>query len=76
MVTLPWIAFYQKLPAAPGAEWRFECLADGHSWGGSQGVHESSSWGHLVFNLKPAEIAAFLVERIPAGLRSGEKATV
>ena len=58
MVTLPWIAFYQKLPAAPGAEWRFECLADGHSWGGSQGVHESSSWGHLVFNLKPAEIAA------------------
>ena len=58
MITLPWRAFYQKLPAAAGTEWRFECLADGHSWGGSQGVHESSSWGRLVFNLKPAEIAA------------------
>ena len=58
MITLPWRAFYQKLPAAAGTEWRFECLADGCSWGGSQGIHESSSWGHLVFNLKPAEIAA------------------
>ncbi len=58
MITLPWIAFYQKLPAAVGTEWRFECLADGHSWGGSQGVHESSSWGRLVFSLKPSEIAA------------------
>ena len=58
MVTLPWSAFYQKLPAASGTEWRFECLADGHSWGGSQGVHESSSWGRLVFDLKPGELAA------------------
>jgi hypothetical protein len=58
MVTLPWSAFYQKLPAASGTEWRFECLADGHSWGGSQGVHESSSWGRLVFDLKPDELAA------------------
>ena len=58
MVKLPWIAFYQRLPEAAGTEWRFECMADGYSWGGSQGVHESSSWAHLVFNLKPAEIAA------------------
>ena len=58
MVTLPWSAFYQKLPAAPGAEWRFECLADGHSWGGSQGVHEASSWGHLVFDLTGAQLSA------------------
>ena len=58
MVTLPWSAFYQKLPAAPGAEWRFECLADGHSWGGSQGVHEASSWGRLVFDLTGAQLSA------------------
>ena len=58
MVSFPWRAFYQKLPAASGTEWRFECLADGYSWGGSQGVHESSSWGSLVFDLKPAEITA------------------
>ena len=58
MISLPWQAFYQKLPAAPGAEWRFESMADGYSWGGSQGVHEASSWGYLVFNLKPEEIAA------------------
>lgn len=58
MVKLPWRAFYQKLPAAAGTEWRFECMADGYSWGGSQGVHEASSWASLVFDLKPAEIAA------------------
>ena len=57
MVTLPWMAFYQRLPDAAGTEWLFECLADGFSWGGSQGVHESSSWGRLVFNLKPSEMA-------------------
>lgn len=58
MITLPWRAFYQKLPARPATRWRFECLADGYSWGGSQGVHESSSWGDLVFDLKPSEISA------------------
>ena len=58
MITFPWRAFYQKLPAAAGTEWRFECLADGRSWGGSQGIHEASSWGRLVFDLKPAEIAS------------------
>ena len=58
MVKLPWRAFYQKLPEAAGTEWRFECMADGCSWGGSQGVHEASSWASLVFDLKPAEIAA------------------
>ena len=58
MLSLPWRAFYQKLPAAAGTEWRFETMADGYSWGGSQGVHEASSWGRLVFNLKPEEIAA------------------
>ena len=58
MLTFPWDAFYQKLPSEAGTEWRFECLSGGYSWGGSQGVHESSSWGRLVFNLKPSEIAA------------------
>ena len=58
MLTFPWNAFYQKLPAKAGTEWRFECLSGGYSWGGSQGVHEASSWGRLVFNLKPEEIAA------------------
>lgn len=58
MITLPWRAFYQKLPARSATRWRFECLADGYSWGGSQGVHESSSWGDLVFDLKPSEISA------------------
>lgn len=53
----PWDAFYQKLPTA-GAEWKFDCLTDGCSWGGSQGVHESTSWGRLVFNLKSEELTA------------------
>ena len=53
----PWDAFYQKLPTA-GTEWKFDCLTDGFSWGGSQGVHESTSWGRLVFNLKAEELTA------------------
>ncbi|MCQ2388638.1 MAG: tetratricopeptide repeat protein [Kiritimatiellae bacterium] len=53
----PWDAFYQKLPTA-GSEWKFECLTDGFSWGGSQGVHESSSWGRLAFNLSDAQLTA------------------
>lgn len=53
----PWDAFYQKLPTA-GAEWKFDCLADGFSWGGSQGVHESTTWGRLVFNLKSEQLTA------------------
>ena len=57
MISLPWRAFYQRLPS-DGTEWRFECLADGYSWGGSQGVHESSSWGSLVFALTPAQLSA------------------
>ena len=54
---VPWDAFYQKLPTA-GTEWKFDCLTDGFSWGGSQGVHESSSWGRLVFALTPAQLTA------------------
>ena len=34
------------------------CWGTKTSWGGSQGVHESSSWGHLVFNLKGEEVTA------------------
>ena len=58
MISFPWRAFYRKFPVSSGARWRFECLADGYSWGGSQGVHESSSWGNLVFDLKAREISA------------------
>ena len=58
--TFPWLAFYQKLPVKSGAAYKFEllCWGNGCSWGGSQGVHEASNWGDLVFNLKPDEIAA------------------
>ena len=59
-LTFPWKAFYQKLPVRPGTAWKFDCLCwgNGCSWGGSQGVHESSSWGDLVFNLTPAQATA------------------
>lgn len=56
----PWEAFYQKLPAKPGTAWKLEflCWGTGTSWGGAQGIHESSSWGDLVFNLTPAQLTA------------------
>ena len=54
----PWTAFYQKLPAKAGTAWKFDCLADGYSWGGVQTVHEPSRWGDLVFNLSPEQLTA------------------
>ena len=59
-IFFPWDAFYQKLPVRPGDYWKldFLCWGTKTSWGGSQGVHESSSWGHLVFNLKDEETVA------------------
>ena len=59
-IFFPWDAFYQKLPVRAGDYWKldFLCWGTKTSWGGSQGVHESSSWGHLVFNLKDEEVTA------------------
>ena len=72
-LTLPWQAFYQKLPKA-GSKWKFDCIAwapDGPmTWGGSRGIHHSSDWGHLVFNLKPRESAAIKRELILANYRT------
>lgn len=72
----PWDAFYQNLPSA-GSEWKLECIADGFSWGGSQGVHESSSWGRVVFNLKPEELTAIrrriLLKNVKTWNRGGNR---
>ena len=56
-----WDTFYQKLPQN-GSKWRFECLAFGpkgpFSLGGSEGVHNSSKWCDLEFQLAKDDIAA------------------
>ena len=69
----PWDAFYQKLPTA-GTEWKFECLSfgpkGGVSWGGAQGVHESSSWGRLRFALTEAQLRAIKRRLIYATYKS------
>ena len=72
-MTLPWQAFYQKLPK-PGTAWKFDCIAwapgGPMTWGGSRGIHHSSDWGHLVFNLKPQELAEIKRELILANYKS------
>ena len=56
-----WDPMAEKLPTKD-TPWRFECIAftpsGPFSWGGSEGVHNSSLWGNLVFDLKSEEIAA------------------
>ncbi len=57
-----WEAFYDKLPAN-GDAWQFENIrwtrAGGLSFGGSQSVHNRSSWGDIVFSgLTPENLSA------------------
>lgn len=75
-IFFPWDAFYQKLPVRPGDYWKldFLCWGTKTSWGGSQGVHESSSWGHLVFNLKAEEVTA-IRKRLVLGTYKNWKGT-
>ena len=74
----PWEAFYQRLPEKAGEYWKFECLCWGLgcSWGGAQGIHESSSWGHLVFNLTPAQLTAIRRRLVLNTCRKWDKAPV
>ena len=56
-----WNPYATKLPA-PGTDWRFECISTQpfgrYTWGGSQGVHSSSAWGSLRFDLTPKQLTA------------------
>jgi len=61
LIAFSWKAFFNRLPA-DGDAWSFEALhweQGGYSWGGSQSVHNRSSFGSLVFaNLTEANIRA------------------
>lgn len=56
-----WDRLAKRLPSK-GKPWRFECIAftpaGNFSWGGSEGVHNSSCWGDLVFDFTPAQLTA------------------
>lgn len=56
-----WDSFWAKMPAN-GTKWCFECISwtpsGPFSWGGSIGVHHSSNWGDLTFQLAPEDITA------------------
>lgn len=60
-MTFAWDTFYRELPV-DGSKWRFECIAfgpkGGFTLGGSVGVHNSSKWCDLAFELKPEDVAA------------------
>lgn len=55
-----WSNFFDKLPTIGGGHYRFECLcwAPGGSktWAGSRGIHHSSDWGELVFDLSAKQL--------------------
>ncbi|MCI7644238.1 MAG: hypothetical protein MST10_07835 [Lentisphaeria bacterium] len=61
LVAMPWHAFFNRIPQN-GTEWDFEAMhwdRGGYSWGGSESVHNRSSFGRLVFeNLTPANLTA------------------
>jgi hypothetical protein len=61
LLTVSWAAFFNVLPKT-GDAWDFEPLhweQGGYSWGGSESVHNRSSFGSLVFaNMTPANVNA------------------
>ena len=61
MVSLSWAPYFSKLPEN-GTVWYFEpiiWMRGGLSWGGSESVHNRSSFGRIVFeNLTPANRTA------------------
>ena len=69
LIAFSWKAFFNRLPA-DGDAWSFEALhweQGGYSWGGSQSVHNRSSFGSLVFaNLTEANRRAIKRRLIPA----------
>lgn len=56
---LRWEKFYDKLPEA-GDLWEFENIHwsrfGGYSWNGIKTIHGRSTWGHLIFNIKPEQL--------------------
>ena len=54
-----WETYSSRIPVN-GTVWRFGCNArsakGAYTWGGSQGPHETSSWGDLVFELSPSDL--------------------
>lgn len=69
LLSFSWKDFFNRVPAA-GDAWSFEVLhweQGGYSWGGSQSVHNRSSFGSLVFaNLTEANVRAIKRRLIPA----------
>ena len=60
-IFLAWDSFYLKMPQN-GTKWRFECIAFGpkgtFSLGGSEGMHNSSKWCDLEFQLAKDDVTA------------------
>ena len=76
LLTLSWSAFFNAIPK-DGDEWAFEPLhweQGGYSWGGSQSVHNRSSFGSLVFaNMTPANVNAIKRRLIPVAVAAYRK---
>ena len=64
---IPWANIFDKLPKK-GDHYKFDCIAwapgGAKTWAGMRGIHHSSDWGHLVFNLTSAQLTEIRRELI------------
>ena len=71
-IVFDWAKFFDRLPT-DGRTYKFECLswgaAGGRTWAGSRGIHHSSDWGRLVFNLTDAQLTEIRREIVLANYR-------
>jgi tetratricopeptide (TPR) repeat protein len=81
-VFLSWELFYDKLPI-DGTKWQFESIrwtrSGGHSFAGSQSVHNRSSWGDIIFSgMTPENLTAIkrgIIFKAVAKYRDAKKIT-
>jgi hypothetical protein len=76
LLTVSWAAFFNAIPQN-GDAWDFEPIhweQGGYSWGGSQSVHNRSSFGSLIFaNMTPANVNAIKRRLIPVAVAAYRK---
>ena len=77
--TFPWANLFDKLPK-PGDYYKFDCIAwapgGAKTWAGMRGIHHASDWGHLVFDLTPAQLTEIRRELILSSYKKWRTVTI
>lgn len=61
LIFYPWEYFYNVIPDGKGDTWQFDVMrwtGKGSSWSGTKSVHNRSTWGDMVFDLTPKQLAS------------------